>query len=206
MSTKEDNFVVTPFNMLPDEKLGPDKVEEQKQKIRTLIIEKTNEQIVKSEEAMELIKILGSDLMINTFACNFKVDGKINEDVIEANYLNQRLYEKFSLTNSKDTNLDKPLILTSTQFKQKDYKHCLTNFKNRLGLKGDQDLYVLINVVMSPWVTEFEFLRKLTATFKETLQDIVEVTSTLQISHSLIQSRTLFNTFWYIYGVLIFTL
>ncbi|CAG8685749.1 2721_t:CDS:2, partial [Funneliformis mosseae] len=68
-----------------------------------------------------------------------------------------------------------PLILTSTQFKQKDYKHCLTNFKNRLGLKGDQDLYVLINVVMSPWVTEFEFLRELTATFKETLQEIVKL-------------------------------
>ncbi|RIB26875.1 pyridoxal phosphate-dependent transferase [Gigaspora rosea] len=156
MSTKDDDFIVTPFNMLPAEKLGPKEVDELKQEIRTLIVEKTNDQIVKSKKAMKLIKELGSDLMINTFACNFKVDGKINEDVIEANYLNQRLYEKFSLTTSKDTNQDKPLVLTSTQFNQENYKHCLTNFKNRLGLKGDQDLYVLINVVMSPWVTEFE--------------------------------------------------
>ncbi|CAG8628757.1 15509_t:CDS:2, partial [Racocetra persica] len=175
MSTKDDDFIVTPFNMLPAEKLGPDEVECQKQEIRTLIVGKTNDQIVNCEKAMDLIKKLGSDLMINTFACNFKVDGVTNKDVIEANYLNQRLYEKFSLTTSKDKNVDKRLILTSTQFEQKHYKNCLTNFKNRLGLEGDQDLYVLINVVMSPWVTEFEFLRELTTTFKETLQDIVKL-------------------------------
>ncbi|KAF0539817.1 PLP-dependent transferase [Gigaspora margarita] len=44
MSTKEDDFIVTPFNMLPAEKLGPKEVEDQKQEIRTLIVEKTNDQ------------------------------------------------------------------------------------------------------------------------------------------------------------------
>src|ERR1044072_2157423 len=112
MSTEEDDFIVIPFNMLPTEP-NPVEVEKQKQDIRDHIVEKSNIEIIENDVAMELVKKLGSDLMINTFACNFKVDGKLNEDVIEANYLNQRLFEKFSLTTAKETNVDKPLILTS---------------------------------------------------------------------------------------------
>ncbi|RHZ77170.1 hypothetical protein Glove_184g147 [Diversispora epigaea] len=178
MSTEEDDFIVIPFNMLPAEKLSPPnskEVEKQKRDIRKLIVGKSNFEIVNNKDATKLIKDLGSDLMINTFACNFKVNGKINEDIDEANYLNRRLFEKFSITSFKGTNEDVPLILTSSQLNQKNYQGCLTNFKDRLGLKGDQDLYVLINVVMSPWVTEFDFLSELTKKFKETLQELVKV-------------------------------
>lgn len=31
---------------------------------------------------MEFLNMLGGDLMINAFACNFKVNGKINADVV----------------------------------------------------------------------------------------------------------------------------
>lgn len=34
------------------------------------------------EEAVELLKELGGDLMINAFACNFKIDGKPNRNVV----------------------------------------------------------------------------------------------------------------------------
>ncbi|GES83006.1 PLP-dependent transferase [Rhizophagus clarus] len=146
MSTNDDDFIVTPFNMLPTEKCLPpnlEEIEKQKQLIRSLIVEKYNHEIVESNQAKKLIKELGSDLMINTFACNFKLkvkeNGKevlkVNEDINEANYLNRRLYEEFSLTSSEDTNKNKFLILTSTQFKQENYGDCLKNFKNRLGLK-----------------------------------------------------------------------
>ena len=161
MSTNDDNFIVTPFTMLPAEKFSLTNlkaIEEQKQFIYTFIIKKQNHEIIENESVMKLIKEVSSDLMINTFACNFKLkvkeNGKeilkVNEDINEANYLNRHLYEKFSLANSKDTNKDKFLILTSTQFKQKYYGNCLINFKNRFGLKGNQNLYVLINIVMSP--------------------------------------------------------
>jgi hypothetical protein len=190
MSTNDDNFIVTPFNMLPTEKdFSPNqKVIEQKQSIRELIVEKNNHEIIESKPAMDLIRELGSDLMINTFACNFKLKDdkgilKVNENINEANYLNRRLYEEFSLTGSEDTNKNKFLILTSTQFKQENYGNCLKNFKKRLGLKGDQDLYVLINVVMSPWVTEFEFLNELTKKFKSTLQDLVGVIHSYYYTH-----------------------
>ncbi|GBB93074.1 hypothetical protein RclHR1_02100023 [Rhizophagus clarus] len=188
MSTNDDDFIVTPFNMLPTEKYFPQNLEEienQKKLIRSLIVEKHNHEIIKNDQAMKLIKKLGSDLMINTFACNFKMkvkeNGKevfkVNEDINEANYLNRRLYEEFSLTSSKDTNKNKFLILTSTQLKQENYGDCLKNFKNRLGLKGNQDLYVLINVVMSPWATEFELLNELTEKFKSKLQDFVKLST-----------------------------
>ncbi|GES83010.1 PLP-dependent transferase [Rhizophagus clarus] len=188
MSTNDDDFIVTPFNMLPAEKCFPpnlEEIEKQKQLIRSLIVEKCNHEIVESNQAKELIKELGSDLMINTFACNFKLkvkeNGKevlkVNEDINEANYLNRRLYEEFSLTSSEDTNKNKFLILTSTQFKQENYGDCLKNFKNRLGLKGNQDLYVLINVAMTPWATESKFLSELTDKFKSKLQDFVKLSA-----------------------------
>ncbi|CAG8594715.1 7893_t:CDS:2 [Cetraspora pellucida] len=180
MSTDDDDFIVVPFNMLPAEKLNSPnqkEVEKQKDKIRELIVNKSNLEIIKNEEALNLIRNVGSDLIINTFACNFKVNGKINEDINEANYLNQRLFEKFSLTSYRQANKSKPLILTSTVLKQSAYGHCLTNFKNRLGLKGDQDLYVLINVVMSPWPTEFDFIYTLTNTFKESLKELAELSA-----------------------------
>ncbi|CAB4475881.1 unnamed protein product [Rhizophagus irregularis] len=186
MSTDDDNFIVTPFNMLPTENCflpNLEKIKEEKHLIRTLIVEKSNHEIIECDPAKELIKKLGSDLMVNTFACNFKLKVKenseevlkLNEDINEANYLNQRLYEEFSLTSSKDTNEKKFLILTSTKFKKENYGNCLKNFKNRLGLKGDQDLYVLINVVMSPWVTEFDFLNELMKKFQSTLQDLAKL-------------------------------
>ncbi|CAG8788122.1 32436_t:CDS:2 [Gigaspora margarita] len=178
MSTDKDNFIVVPFNMLPAEKLNPPNLKEvkkQKQKIRELIVTKSNLDIIKDEEAMNLIKKVGSDLIINTFACNFKVNGKVNENIDEANYLNRRLFEKFSITSYRQAYKSKPLILTSTMLRQSAYGNCLTNFKNRLGLKGDQDLYVLINVVMSPWPTEFDFITTLTKTFKENLKELAEL-------------------------------
>lgn len=193
MSTDDDNFIVTPFNMLPTENCflpNLEKIKEEKHLIRTLIVEKSNHEIIECDPAKKLIKKLGSDLMVNTFACNFKLkvkeNGKevlkLNEDINEANYLNQRLYEEFSLTSSKDTNEKKSLILTSTKFKKENYGNCLKNFKKRLGLKGDQDLYVLINVVMSPWVTEFDFLNELMKKFQSTLQDLAKVILTFKIT------------------------
>ncbi|CAG8690205.1 36744_t:CDS:10, partial [Racocetra persica] len=135
MSTDDDDFIVVPFNMLPVERLNPPNLKE-------------------NEEALNLIKNVGSDLIINTFACNFKVKGEVNED-------------------------------------QSAYGHCLTNFKNRLGLKGDQDLYVLINVVMSPWPTEFGFISILTNAFKQSLKELAELSAIRNAKIPIYSSRIL---------------
>lgn len=86
----DDELIVRPFNLLPAEKetlLHPDpaKVAAQKQFIRDRIINTENADLLVDKEAMQLLSELGSDLMINAFVCNFKVNGKVNSDVVSSN-------------------------------------------------------------------------------------------------------------------------
>ena len=89
MSTKDSELIVTPLNMLPAEREAestPEIVEQQKQFIRDRILGVTNEELIKDQDAMDLLRILGGDLMINAFACNFKIDGIPNTDVVSAGH------------------------------------------------------------------------------------------------------------------------
>ena len=163
MSTKEDSFTVVPLNMLPSElREGStaDDVEKEKQKIRDLVLTKSNEEIVKAdverpddEKIMALLQALGSDLNINAFSINWRyADGTLNEEVEEANYFLQRCIERISVDSPEDDPTSIPFFLTSTSFALKEYGECAQNFKKRLGLIADNmDLMVLRNVVMSPW-------------------------------------------------------
>jgi hypothetical protein len=122
---------------------------------------------------MKLLHDLGSDYAINAFAVNFRINGKVNEDVLEANDLNKRIFERLSVSDTeKDVNTV-PLYLTSTQLGQKPYGNCLTTFKNRLGLKGDEDLYTLVNVVSSPFPTTDGFTRDLAWELEKVIQEEV---------------------------------
>ncbi|CAG8810347.1 17968_t:CDS:1, partial [Gigaspora rosea] len=59
MSADDDNFIVVPLCMLPIEKLhppNPDKVREQKRKIRELIVTKPNIDIINNQDSLELIR------------------------------------------------------------------------------------------------------------------------------------------------------
>lgn len=95
------------------------------------------------------LKTLGSDTMINAFACNFKIDGALNTDVIEANFLNSRLYQRLSVQSTNDDLTDRPIIILRTEFEQEEYKGCLTRFKSRIGVsQGPEMLVVLSNVSM----------------------------------------------------------
>ena len=90
MTEEDDNeLIVRPFNLLPAEKENllhpdPDKVAAQKQLIRDRIINTENAELLADKEVMQLLSELGSDLMINAFACNFKINGKINTDVVSS--------------------------------------------------------------------------------------------------------------------------
>ena len=163
MSKKEDSFTVVPLNMLPSElKDGStaDDVEKEKQKIRDLVLSKSNEEIVNADaeraeddKTMALLRALGSDLNINAFAINWRyADGALNQEVEEANYFTQRCIERMSVDSPEDDPTTIPFFLTSTTFLQHQYRECAQNLKRRLGLHADNvDLMVLRNVVMSPW-------------------------------------------------------
>ena len=73
--------MVTPLIMLPAEKEGGN-VEEQKEFIRERILNRDNYSLMQDKDAVDLLQQLGGDLMINAFACNFEIGGKVNEDVV----------------------------------------------------------------------------------------------------------------------------
>jgi hypothetical protein len=78
-------LIVVPFNLLPSERLNPpdpEKVKKEKEFIWKRIVNASNSELVNDEEAWALFQKLGGDVMINAFACNFKVDGKTNNDIV----------------------------------------------------------------------------------------------------------------------------
>ncbi|KAH8081991.1 pyridoxal phosphate-dependent transferase [Cristinia sonorae] len=173
----DEDLLVVPFNMLPAETTTGatlDDVEAQKQFIRDRILKPTNSELVVDDEAMQLVSQLGSDLMINAFACNFKIDGKINSNVSEANALNSKIYEQVSVLSVNDVVTDKDIWVMSTSLSQGAFGEALSNFKRRLGLEGDEDLFVLVNVSMSPFPTEANFVNTLADSFKSIANRIIQ--------------------------------
>ncbi|KAK4245017.1 L-tyrosine decarboxylase [Corynascus novoguineensis] len=181
MTKPEDNLIVVPLIRLPSEKQGKSgaDVEHEKQRIRDKILGVSNKNLYKDKETWAFLAELGGDLMINAFACNFKVDGVPNQDVGEANYLNQRIFEKTSVTSMKDKIEDRPLFLTSSLFEHKAYGKCLETLKKRLqlddgsgpcpGARGDMSF--LVNVTMSPWPTDPDFLQNVVNDFRNIAND-----------------------------------
>lgn len=85
MTTDDMDLIVVPLNRLPTEEVenpDPKAVEAQKKFIRERICNKNNHEIAQDKEAYELMAELGGDSMINAFACNFRINGKVNEDVV----------------------------------------------------------------------------------------------------------------------------
>lgn len=177
--------------MLPSEASGdPEKVEQEKKRIRSEILAQTNAAIVTNDigkptedQTMTLLRALGSDLNINAFALNWRyADGTLNTDVEEANYLMSRVVSRLSVDSPDDKPTKIPLYLTSTEFSREDYGRCVTTFKRRLGLEQDsaESLMVLRNVVMSPLASlssRGDFINMLGDTFKQVIEEEVKVST-----------------------------
>jgi hypothetical protein len=96
MARPEDRFIVVPVPRLPAEISGSN-VEEQNQFIRERIEGKKIDELLADPEAMALLKEVGPDLNIVTYAFNFKhPDGSLNTDLILTNRLNAALYDRLS--------------------------------------------------------------------------------------------------------------
>ncbi|KAL0575884.1 hypothetical protein V5O48_006084 [Marasmius crinis-equi] len=187
------SLLIVPFNRLPSERKPeggsgssevcserrgadfdrPEVVDERRHILKT-IVERTNSELQKDEDALSLMRKLGSDLMINAFACNFYIGDNLNTDVVEASFLNQRLYKRLSITSTEDLPNEKPIIIMGTEFSQEKYGEALTLYKKRLGLSGKEDLYALSNVSMSPWPTANSFLKTIIDAFKEVAEEEIK--------------------------------
>src|SRR4051812_2131845 len=126
MSDDRTDFILVPFHPLPCRY-------DDKEFIRKHIVNADNDEIRGNSKVMKLLREVGSDLMINTFVCNFRNrDGRPNENIVEANYMNQKIFEAFSLRHPDDKPFDFPLILTSTELRHDCYKERLTELKAHL--------------------------------------------------------------------------
>ena len=177
-----DSFMIVPFNMLPAENQGNKKflstsVKNQREKIRDLIVTKTDTEIFASKEAMKIIRDLGSDTNINCFAINWKDEnGVLNTDLEEANYLMKRVVDRLSITSPNTDPSTIPIYLTSTQFLPEDYGACAHKFMERMGVqKSDQSLFVIRNVVMSPFPTKRDFISTIMKDLENVIREEVEV-------------------------------
>ncbi|KAL1728700.1 hypothetical protein EV714DRAFT_252348, partial [Schizophyllum commune] len=174
MSDDTTDFIVVPFNKFTREADGPSGIAEEKAFIRAHILGKSNQAIVKNPAALDEICALGSDLNINVFTCNFRdANGRVNTDVEEANYLNNRIFERLSLTSVGERPEEIPIFLTATVFDRKDYGECLDEYKRRLGLETEskQPLFVLRHVVMSPFQGAGNFVEDICKMFQKTLEE-----------------------------------
>lgn len=197
------SFICVPFNRLPKEREGhpfnSEEVEKNRDEIRNSILGKDNEKLMEDPKAMALLRELGSDTNINAFALNFYLDKentRLNTDIEEANYFMKRVVDKLSVTTSDTDPTKIPVFLTSTKFEPKLYGKCAQTFMTRLGLTVREEdstakqkngtgeledldvehesLFVLRNVVMSPFPTQHYFIGKLAEAFAKVADDEVE--------------------------------
>ena len=89
-------LILVPFNMLPAENSNPPNpkaVQEQKEFIRDRIVYASNEDLVADAKAWEFFQELGGDVMINAFACNFRVNGTVNTNIVSRfrSFLNNKV-------------------------------------------------------------------------------------------------------------------
>ncbi|KAM3468988.1 hypothetical protein MY5147_007421 [Beauveria neobassiana] len=179
-----DSLIVVPLISLPSERISGGDVEAQKDYIRKEILGRDNKTLYEDKKAWKLLCELGGDLMINAFATNFKIGDEVNQDVGEANYLNQWIFSKLSVLSVKDVVKERPLFLTGSEFGEEPYGKCLETFKFRLGLKTTDkegnvkasrgDLRFLSNVTMSPWPTSPDFLSTMVEDFRKVAERGVE--------------------------------
>lgn len=183
--TGKRRYICIPFNRLPKEKEGngydslDPEVDKRREWITNNILEKSNEEIVEDPKIMDYLRELGSDLNINAFALNwYREDGSINDEIEEANYLMKRVVDQLSITKADQNPQGIPLYLTSTQFEPDLYGTCALHFMKRLHLNpAKQDLFVLRNVVMSPFPTEKNFIGG--------LMDYLETVITKEVKETL---------------------
>ncbi|KAH8993162.1 pyridoxal phosphate-dependent transferase [Lactarius akahatsu] len=176
MSLDHPNLLVVPFRMLPSE-LGSDTstehVDEERRYIRDVLLRRVQEELANDPKACVLMRQMGSDLVVNAFACDFRVDAVVNNNISEANHLNARIYSRLLFKSMSEKLDDQKVIIVSSILSQEDYGTCLTKFKQRIGLSGQEDLFVLANVSMSPFAVNFAPV--LADAFREAAEEEVKV-------------------------------
>jgi len=178
MAAPTDPFIIVPVQQIPAEKQGKSQkeIDAQLKYIRENIAEKENDALVNDPEAMSLLKELGSDQIIITYAFNFKnMEGKLNTDPVLANKFNKAIFDNLSLSPDRKKTEKTPLIITTSEFDPGVYgESFVRNFMKRLGVKDDKlvTMKFISSTTMCPWLTatrDGNFIPTLIKDFREAI-------------------------------------
>ncbi len=145
--------------------------------IRRHIIGKTNEEIGEDADAMYVLSEIGTDVLINAFIVNYKnADGQWNHDVNKLNLLNQKLFDKFSISDPQTAEQDcVEYILMMTTLENDTYAAPLKVLGNAWGIDfgGTSGVNCLVNTIMNPWTTTGGFIDTISKVFKDGIMECV---------------------------------
>ncbi|MFJ9447316.1 pyridoxal phosphate-dependent decarboxylase family protein [Kitasatospora sp. NPDC101235] len=189
MARPGDPFTVTAVQRLPTERTpgtDPKDIAAQIAYIHQHIVPRSNEELLQDQDAMTLLRELGSDQIIIGYAFNPVIDGKPNTDLEKANELNRLIGSRLSIQPKvvqSDIPLPHempPLILTASEFDPAVYGRPFVDaFRARLGVPtGSEHLPVkyLISTTMDPWMTDTatgDFIPQIIDALRETVVDCI---------------------------------
>jgi glutamate/tyrosine decarboxylase-like PLP-dependent enzyme len=159
----EQPFTLTPFQRLPAEREGasPEAVRAQLAFLRERVVSRSNKDLFADDEAMELLRELGSDQIIVSYSLNFRTEDGLNTDLARLAALNDAVYRSLSLHSYDPDHLgavpETPLFVTSSTFDPAGYGQPLVDaYARRLGVdpKPGVPIPFLISTTMDPWITD----------------------------------------------------
>ncbi|RDU23873.1 pyridoxal phosphate-dependent decarboxylase family protein [Anaerosacchariphilus polymeriproducens] len=186
IAKENDNFSIQTLIPLPNKIMDLDNknvilsgTEEILSYIRNNIIGKTNEEIAANSKALALLQQIGSDVLINSFIVNFKVNGKVNHDLNKLNLLNEKLFNMFSITTTEQALKNKvEYILTLSKFNSDTYKEAFSRICNNWGINtvdlSNYSLNFLINTILQPWPNNHEFVEEIMHSFKLGINECIK--------------------------------
>ncbi len=190
MARPEDQFVVVPVPHLAAAIPGANN-EAKIQFVRDRIDQKTNAEIQQDAEVMQILREMGPDQNILTYAFNFRnPDGDLNTDLDKANALNQALYKILSIKAGSDI-YGYNLIVSTTSFEEEHYGTLFMNdYKQRLGVsdRSNKPITILRSTVMDPWITEAKgrpFIDIIEEEFRNAVSQALLQTSILQVFQNI---------------------
>lgn len=178
-----DDFRIEPLIPLPDQLYGRsgNVIAEGRESIldyiRQHIIDKTNEELAYGQpDALSVLQQLGSDVLINAFVVNFRINGEWNRELGRLNQFNQEIFNRFSITSPDQPGRDQvEFILTESQLDSDHYHVPLMRISRELNLNVPVEPYAvnfLINTTLQPWPSTCNFISVIMNAFSSGLREI----------------------------------
>eukprot|EP00479_Gromia_sphaerica_P014682 TRINITY_DN889_c1_g1_i1.p1 TRINITY_DN889_c1_g1~~TRINITY_DN889_c1_g1_i1.p1 ORF type:complete len:240 (+),score=24.13 TRINITY_DN889_c1_g1_i1:760-1479(+) len=176
MHDSDDDFVLKTGIRLPEEHEGTPAgdYEAKREWIKENIIDIDGDyaDLGEDEDIMNYLKTIGPDMSICTFSVNYRQNGVLNTDPLEANKLNKFLFERFSKTAVGQPNPE--IIFTSTTVTQNESNAAFfIQAQTRLGLIPDpaKPFYYLVSTLMSPWPTADDWPHHIEGLVRDAIND-----------------------------------